>query len=260
MCTKQVFTLILLSVASASSLTGCAADTGTEAMDGDSTVLDKRDPMEVIGQSQAIVNGYDVEGQSTAQGYVRLWGLFADNVWKPYCSGTLITGNVLITAAHCMKGNDITPPFGVNQIIAQVGDQLLWVSGITELTQNLDQTLLQTDGSFGNYKRTLLALDGDASAGAQVKCVGRGAEMPDGSIERYGNQTYTVLTVNNATDITTWPRAWMASYNNSDQYVTHGDSGGGCFLIQGGPESSWPLVGVMRASIGPNINATTFHP
>ena len=256
--------LIVLAVAIGTQ-TGCAA-VGDEPSDVESTTNDGRDPADLIGlKSQAVMNGHPAEAQSLAQGYVRLWGWFAtEGVFKPYCSGSLLTGTMLITATHCQTGSANNPVFAVGQIVAQVGNQAFFVKGMAPMQSNLDQTIMEVDGSFGTFRRRGIVFDGNKSKGAQVKCVGRGALFPDGSRDRNAPQTYTVVTVEGGADLHPVfgnPRSFNASFNNRDQFVTHGDSGGGCFLIQlGVPESAWPLIGVVRGSTGSGgiMNATTF--
>lgn len=200
-----------------------------------------------------IIGGEDVEWQTLAGGHVRLWGWFSVNgegQLLPFCSATMITDRTAITAAHCLEGSDKTvPPTPVyrgGDFLAQVGDQFAWVTGVSALPLNEDQVRLFLDRDMPVSGRPPVAPD--LRVDTQIQCVGRGYTYPNGDYDRFMPQTRAYGHI-----VSVHEKGFRFVIDSpQDAQVTHGDSGGGCFLDLGGDPNTSPFIGVIRGGSGLN--------
>ncbi len=111
---KQLRTLILLSVLGAVALSACGGDP--------IEVLPGSGDLEVAGQ--AIFNG-TAANEPQHGAVVSLHQLVSSQVYvAPFCSGTLIRGDVVLTAAHCLDAGKRKPkPMAPTALAVYVGDR-----------------------------------------------------------------------------------------------------------------------------------------
>lgn len=199
---------------------GVAADTGT-ALDeeGDTGA-------EHLGRgSQEIINGTTVPAPDS--GMVLVYGTGG-------CSGTLLTNEWILTAAHCLSAGNLSNPGSITLVYGAQQKTADRAAHHPSAANGLDVALVHVStpfshkGSTSGYSRGIYAGSTASLVGKQLTCLGYGANTFDEA--GFGTLRLGLISVGSVEG-----PGYRLSANGQGQIEWKGDSGGSCMLdVQGG--------------------------
>jgi hypothetical protein len=200
-----------------------------------------------------------------------------DNFWIQGCTGTVLNKNFILTAAHCVKGqnsSDLAVNFSLNSVTFK--EQLNPATRITDIENKFTIRKVKSfaihplyDGS-GSHDVALILLDGETPADSVPVQI-----LPDQYVDLANNKTtfdlqnievilmgFGLISEDPSTDteilrVTTVPAVFNEQFVITDQTKgtggCNGDSGGPAFFIF---ENVTYQVGITH---GPRAGSTTCH-
>jgi hypothetical protein len=201
---------------------------------------------------QAIINGTDYEQVVPFLGLARIVGPKLGEI-QPFCSGTLITPTIAVTAKHCMTGKPI------DQLVVQVGNSSASVASVDLHPRDIATIRLKTPirSVRADFNRGVLVIDPQRFEGQTVLCMGIGGLDANGNVDRRQNYRAGAwpITIRNPGDHAGF---WVDTDPSSNVFFTHSDSGGPCLLMQGHDATQWPLIGLTNAFTAPTAVSELF--
>lgn len=152
-------------------------------------------------------------------------------VQLPGCSGILLSANLVLTAAHCVSGNQ-TDLWFIGQ--HRVGDVVsVWTSrDLAAIAFDEPVLGLFTNQPWQNLYWSTRRHGLATLAGRQLQCYGRGPlKITNGNFSGNASGTYFSGTLD------VWSvegQGFRVGPGPSGQILTPGDSGGPCFFVSGG--------------------------
>jgi hypothetical protein len=201
---------------------GVAADSGSGA-----EVADEGDPAgEHLGRGrEEIINGTTIPAPDS--GVVVVYGTGG-------CTGTLLTNDWILTAAHCLSSGNLGSPSTINVVYGAQQKTADWAAPHPSVASGVDVALIHVSSPFAHkgltsgYSRGIYAGSTASLVGKQLTCMGYGANAFDQS--GWGTLRLGLISVGGAEG-----PGYRVNANAQGQIQWHGDSGGSCMLdVQGG--------------------------
>lgn len=222
------------------SATGCASD-GTR---------DAQEREQLASSAQAILGGDPTWAvELTGVAVLDMWS-FAQNDWSSFCTATMLSNRVALTAKHCTSesityGKQIHVRVGANRIgvaqlipfpaeVAPTDVALLRLSTPMPLFDELAGAFTTT-----GYRRPIHGGTDAELAGRTLWCFGIG-QLYDQPTNAFFTARYEPNRITNRVE---------TPMNAREQWHTNGDSGGPCFLTDdGGGYNKMTIASVVSSS------------
>jgi MYXO-CTERM domain-containing protein len=178
-----------------------------------------------------------------------LAAVYSDGSAQPFCSGSLVTGDIVLTAAHCVEGfSDFSGEAGLEGFVFAIGSDIFdglsdyrWISG-AEIHPDYDPETIAWDLGLVELEESLVSLSplclnseavGEDWYGTDIDYVGWGMTSMDDPMDGYKRTVTIPIVTHNTTHVFTYA---------DGRNICHGDSGGGAIVER--EDGSRMLTGV----------------
>lgn len=166
-----------------------------------------------------------------------LAAVYTDGSAQPFCSASLVTGNIVLTAAHCVEGfSDFSDEADLDGFVFAIGSDIFdglsdyrWISGAA-IHPDYDPETIAWDLGLVELEESLasvspLCLNSEAVSedwyGKDIDYVGWGMTSMDDPMDGYKRTVTIPIVTHNATHVFTYA---------DGKNICHGDSGGGAIV------------------------------